>query len=149
MKAYRIHVKGGGYQFDDMEPRESCTYDIVDLKLPIGAVISSAGGAKDTLMRVKLAGNTKAHLETNGDDPVLMIEMQKGLMILSTNEFIKLKYDVIESNLTCDFSPVCSKETADNIYRIIYMNGRYYLTSLYDMKAISRQEAMKYQTAWE
>ena len=35
MQAYRIHGKNG-VQFEDTEPQETCTYDIVDLKLPEG-----------------------------------------------------------------------------------------------------------------
>ncbi len=147
MRAYRIHGKNG-VQFEDMEPQESCTYDIVDLKLPEGANIITVGGARDTLRRVKLKGNSYTHLETLEDKPILRMEAQRENLVASTNDFVELDFVVVEENLRCDFDTICSYNAPDNIYHVNYVNGRYQLTDLYGSQIISKQEAMKYKAQW-
>lgn len=147
MQAYRIHVKNG-VQFEDTEPQETCTYDIVDLKLPEGANIMSVGGARDTLRRVKLKDNEYTHLETLDDKPILRVEAQREYLAAGTNNFVELEFVVVEENLHCDFDTICRYEAPDNIYRVNYINGRYELTDLYGSQRISKQEAMKYKAQW-
>ena len=147
MQAYRIHGKNG-VQFEDMEPQESCTYDIVDLKLPEGASIISVGGARDTLRRVKLKGNAYTHLETLEDKPILRIEAQREYLVVSTNDFVALDFSVVEENLQWNFETICTYDAPDNVYHVNYVNGRYQLTDLYGSQMISKQEAMQYKSKW-
>ena len=147
MQAYRIHGKNG-VQFEDMEPQESCTYDIVDLKLPEGASIISVGGARDTLRRVKLKGNAYTHLETLEDKPILRIEVQREYLMVSTNDFVALDFSVVEENLQWNFETICTYDAPDNVYHVNYVNGRYQLTDLYGSQMISKQEAMQYKSKW-
>ncbi len=149
MRAYRIHENNGGYVFDDSEPRRACVYDLVNLKLPEGAVIFDFGGADDVLRRIKLPNNNYTHLETDHGEPYLVAEAIKNGIGISTNERILLEYDVIEENLHCDFECICRKMTADNIYNINYLNGKYWLDDLYERRIISKSEAMKYKAAWD
>ena len=147
MRAYRIHGKNG-VQFEDTEPQETCVYDVVDLKLPEGSSIIHVGGARDTLRRVKLNGNAYSHLETLEEKPILRIEAQREYLTAGTNDFVTLKYVVLEENLRCDFDTICSYTSPDNIYHVNYVNGRYQLTDLYGSRVISKQDAMKYKAKW-
>ena len=147
MQAYRIHGKNG-VQFEDTEPQENCTYDIVDLKLPEGSNIIYVGGARDTLRRVKLKGNSYTHLETLDDKPILRVEAQREYLTAGTNDFVELKFTVVEENLQWTFDTICSYDAPDNIYHVNYVNGRYQLTDLYSSQIISKQEAMKYKAKW-
>ena len=147
MQAYRIHG-ANGVQFEDTEPQATCTYDVVDLKLPDGASIISIGGARDTLRRVKLKGNAYTHLETLDNKPILRIEAQREYLISGTNDFVALEFTVVEENLRCDFDTICTHEAPDNIYHVNYVNGRYQLTDLYGSQIISKQDAMKYKAKW-
>ena len=147
MKAYRIHGKNG-VQFEDMEPQETCNYDVVDLKLPEGANIITVGGARDTLRRVKLKGNAYTHLETLEDKPILRIEAQRDFMTVGTNDFVELEYEIVEADQHCDFDTICTYNAPDNIYHVNYVNGRYQLTDLYSSQIISKQDAMKYKAKW-
>lgn len=147
MQAYRIHGKNG-VQFEDMEPQETCTYDIVDLKLPEGASIISVGGARDTLRRVKLKGNSYTHLETLDGKPILRVEAQREYLTANTNDFVVLNFTVVEENLQCTFDTICTCNTPDNIYHVNFVNGRYQLTDLYGSQIISKQEAMQYKAKW-
>ena len=147
MIASRIHELNG-FMFDDTEPRKSCTYDIVNLKLPEGAQIFDFGGAPDVLRRIRLPGNAYTHLETRDDRPVLVHEAIKDGVGISTTDWVDLDYELVEENLRCDFECLVSRVAPDNIFRVNYANGKYWLTDLYERRIISKQEAMKYQAQW-
>ncbi len=147
MQAYRIHGKNG-VQFEDDEPQEACVYDIVDLKLPEGAAVLQTGGGRCTLRRVRLPGNSYSHLETLDDKPILRIEAQRAHLVLNTNDFVELDFELLEENLRCDFEIVCSHDAPDNRYCVTFSNGRYRLADLYGSRPISRQEAMCRKAEW-
>ena len=148
MKAYRIHEKNG-YMFEDTEPRKACVYDIVNVKLPQGAQIFDFGGAEDVLKRIRIKDNSYTHLDTYDNEPVLVHEAIKNGISISTNDWVTLKYDVVEETLRCDFECLASRQTPDNVLHVNYANGKYWLTDLYGRKIISKQEAMRYQAAWK
>lgn len=148
MKAYRIHEVNGGFTFEDTEPRRACTYDIVNIRLPEGAVILDFGGAPDVLRRIKLPGNTYTHLETDQSKPFLVAEAIKNGVGISTSERIPLEYVPIEENLRCDFECLAIHHAPDNIYHLNYANGKYWIDDLYERRIVSKQEALRCKASW-
>lgn len=148
MKAYRIHEKDGSFSFDDQEPRRACVYDVVNLKLPKGAVILDFGGAPDVLKRIRLSNNEYTHLDTADNEPVLVAEAVKDGIGLATTRYTKLEYIPLQEELVCDFEELCKKTASDNIYHVTYSEGRYRISDLYGSKIITKQEAMRYQAEW-
>lgn len=148
MKAYRIHEENGGFTFDDTEPRRACTYDIVNLRLPEGAVIFNFGEAPDVLCRIKLADNTYTHLETDQSQPFLVGEAIKNGVGLNTSDRILLEYVPVEENLRCDFECLATYHAPDNIYHLNYVDGKYWVDDLYERRIVSKQEAMRCKAAW-
>lgn len=148
MKAYRIHEEDGSFTFEDQPPRRNCVYDVVNLKLPQGAVILDFGGAPDILKRIRLEHNEYTHLETIDSEPVLVAEAVKNGIGIPTTRYTKLEYIPLQEDIRCDFEELCKKNAPDNIYHVTYSEGRYRLTDMYGSKIITKQEAMRYQAEW-
>lgn len=147
MQAYRIHEKHG-YIFEDSEPRKHCVYDVVNVKLPEGALIFDFGGMRDVLRRIRLEHNTYTYLGSADNQPVLVEVVMRNGVNIPMKGGLPLEYEVVEENIVSDYDELAVRVADDNIYRVVYTAGRYHLYDLYGGKIITKGEAMQYKAEW-
>lgn len=147
MRAYRVHERNG-YIFEDSEPEKSCVYDVVNVRLPAGALIFDFGGMRDVLRRIRLADNTYTYLGSEDNAPALFEVVMRDGVSLPMKSHMPLEYEVLERDVQSDYDELASRAEPDNIYRLVHSDGRYRLLDLYGSRIITKAEAMRCKGLW-